>query len=109
MNLVDLGVTDKVQAKLAKLHIHNVWDAVLHLPLRYEDETHITMIADAKLGESVQVEGEVLLQEVQFKPRKQLVVKLQDDAGSVLMLRFIQFLPQPTTAIEQGQARARRG
>ena len=103
MNLVDLGVTDKVQAKLAKLHIHNVWDAVLHLPLRYEDETHITMIADAKLGESVQVEGEVLLQEVQFKPRKQLVVKLQDDAGSVLMLRFIHFYPSQQQQLSKGK------
>ena len=103
MNLVDLGVTDKVQAKLTKLHIHNVWDAVLHLPLRYEDETHITMIADAKLGESVQVEGEVLLQEVQFKPRKQLVVKLQDDAGSVLMLRYIHFYPSQQQQLSTGK------
>ena len=103
MNLVDLGVTDKVQAKLAKLHIHNVWDVVLHLPLRYEDETHITMIADAKLGESVQVEGEVLLQEVQFKPRKQLVVKLQDDAGSVLMLRYIHFYPSQQQQLSTGK------
>ena len=103
MNLVDLGFTDKVQAKLAKLHIHNVWDAVLHLPLRYEDETHITMIADAKLGESVQVEGEVLLQEVQFKPRKQLVVKLQDDAGSVLILRYIHFYPSQQQQLSTGK------
>ena len=103
MNLIDLGVTDKVQAKLAKLHIHNVWDAVLHLPLRYEDETHITMIDDAQLGVSVQVEGEVLLQEVQFKPRKQLVVKLQDDAGSVLMLRFIHFYPSQQQQLGKGK------
>ena len=88
-----LKITDTTAKKLEKLHLNTPWELALHLPLRYEDETHITMIDDAQLGVSVQVEGEVLLQEVQFKPRKQLVVKLQDDAGSVLMLRFIHFYP----------------
>lgn len=102
LNLTELGVTDKLQTKLEKLHIHNGWDAVLHLPLRYEDETHITMIADAQLGESVQIEGEVVMQEVQFKPRKQLLVKLQDDAGSTLILRYIHFYPSQQQQLAKG-------
>ena len=38
-----------------------------------------------------QVEGEVIHQEVTFKPRKQLIVQIADDSGSVLFLRFIHF------------------
>lgn len=102
LTLSQLGVTDKIQTKLEKLHIRNAWDAILHLPLRYEDETHITMIADAPFGQSVQVEGEVLMQEVQFKPRKQLLVKLQDDAGSTLILRFLHFYPSQQQQLAKG-------
>jgi ATP-dependent DNA helicase RecG len=32
-----LGITEASAKKLAKLHIHTLWDLVLHLPLRYED------------------------------------------------------------------------
>ncbi|AUZ04628.2 ATP-dependent DNA helicase RecG [Vitreoscilla sp. C1] len=101
--LTDLGVTDKWQQKLAKLHIHNAWDAILHLPLRYEDETKITAIAHAKIGESVQVEGIVLQQEVQFRPRKQLLVHIQDGMGATLFLRFLNFYPSQQQQMAKGQ------
>ncbi len=48
-----------VAAKLDKLEIRGEFDLVLHLPLRYEDETRITAIARAPPGVPVQVEGTV--------------------------------------------------
>lgn len=86
-----LGITDKTAAKLKKLNIHTLWDLVLHLPLRYEDETHIMPIADAPLGEVCQVEGEVFFQQVQTMPRKQLIIRIKDSAGTPLVLRFLHF------------------
>ncbi|RPD84914.1 ATP-dependent DNA helicase RecG [Neisseria weixii] len=86
-----LKVTDTTAKKLDKLHLNSAWDLALHLPLRYEDETHIMPIADAPVGVPCQVEGEVVHQEVAFKPRKQLVVQIADGSGSVLHLRFIHF------------------
>ncbi len=86
-----LKITDTAAKKLEKLNLHTPWDVALHLPLRYEDETHIMPIADAPIGTPCQVEGEVLHQEVQFKPRKQLIVQIADGSGSVLFLRFIHF------------------
>lgn len=86
-----LKITETAAKKLDKLHLNTAWDLVLHLPLRYEDETHIMPIIDAPLGVPCQVEGEVLHQEVQFKPRKQLIVQIADGSGSVLNLRFIHF------------------
>ena len=86
-----LKITDVSAKKLDKLNLNTAWDLVLHLPLRYEDETHIMPIKNAPIGVPCQVEGEVIHQEVTFKPRKQLIVQIADDSGSVLFLRFIHF------------------
>ncbi|PCI58909.1 MAG: ATP-dependent DNA helicase RecG, partial [Methylophilaceae bacterium] len=55
---------------LAKLGIHNTQDLLLHLPLRYIDETRIVPIRDLRLGDSAQVQGEIVHAEVAYKPRK---------------------------------------
>ncbi|OSI06898.1 ATP-dependent DNA helicase RecG [Neisseria animaloris] len=98
-----LKITDTAAKKLEKLNLHTPWDVALHLPLRYEDETHIMPIKDAPIGVPCQVEGVVTLQEVQFKPRKQLVVQIQDHSGSVLFLRFIHFYPSHQKQMAQGK------
>lgn len=98
-----LKITDTAAKKLEKLNLHTPWDVALHLPLRYEDETHIMPIKDAPTGVPCQVEGIVTLQEVQFKPRKQLIVQIQDDSGSVLFLRFIHFYPSHQKQMAQGK------
>ena len=59
-------------AKLAKLGIHHRADLLLHLPLRYEDETQITPIAAAQPGMTVQVQGVITHSEVMFRPRRSL-------------------------------------
>ena len=86
-----LKINDAIASKLDKLGLKNAWDVVLHLPLRYEDETQITPIAQAVMGASCQIEGVVTQQEVKFKPRQQLLIQVCDDVGSVLVLRFIHF------------------
>ena len=86
-----LKINDAIASKLDKLGLKNAWDVVLHLPLRYEDETQITPIAQAAMNASCQIEGVVTQQEVKFKPRQQLLIQVCDDAGSVLVLRFIHF------------------
>lgn len=98
-----LKLTDATAGKLAKLHIRSLWDAVLHLPLRYEDETHITPIKDAPVGVSCQVEGEVAHQEIQFRPRRQLIAQIRDQSGSVLHLRFIHFYPSQQKQLAKGK------
>ena len=98
-----LKITDTTAKKLEKLGLNTPWEVVLHLPIRYEDETHITPISDAPFGESCQVEGIVELQEVQFKPRRQLVVRIRDAAGSVLFLRFIHFYASHQKQMAEGR------
>ncbi|MCC7081277.1 MAG: ATP-dependent DNA helicase RecG [Burkholderiales bacterium] len=86
------GVPADIAPKLAKLGIR-VWaDLILHLPLRYEDETRLVPLASAPSGELVQVEASVLDAEVQYRPRRQLVVRVED-ASEELTLRFLHFYP----------------
>ena len=85
------GATKAVAEKLDKLGIRTQADLVLHLPLRYEDETWITPIAELRPGVPAQVEAEIVDASVQYRPRRQLVVRVQDDAGGDLVLRFLNF------------------
>lgn len=96
------NVAPATAKKLEKLGIRRRLDLVLHLPLRYEDETHLYTIVDAPYGQPVLVEGEVESSEVQFKPRRQLVVRIADAGGS-LVLRFIHFYPSQQQQLAKGR------
>jgi len=52
-------VSPTTAAKLAKLGLARDADLVLHLPLRWEDETRITPIRDLLPGQTVQVQAVV--------------------------------------------------
>ncbi len=82
----------RTEEKFAKLGLRCDMDFVLHLPMRYEDETEIIAMRDAGFrgGSSVQVEGEVTECDVQYRPRRQLVVTISDATGQVV-LRFLNF------------------
>jgi len=87
--------------RLAKLNINRAFDLILHLPLRFEDETHITRIADARHGVSVQVEGTVVNADVKFRPRRQLVAHIEDSSGT-LVVRFLNFYPSQVKQFRAG-------
>lgn len=89
-------------ANLNKLGIANIQGLLLHLPLRYIDETHITLIRDLRMGESAQVEGEIVHAEVTYKPRKALIARLEDASGH-LTLRFLHFYPSQIAALAVGK------
>lgn len=93
---------------MAKLGLVRDIDLALHLPLRYEDETRLTRIADAREGTTVQVEGTVADCHVAFRPRRQLVVRLDDGSGE-LTLRFLHFYPSQQKALSPGTRVRARG
>ena len=96
------GIPKATLAKLAKLGVHNRFDLVLHLPLRYEDETQLQRIAELTPGMSAQVEGEIIHSEVLFRPRRTLVCQVQDDSG-ILHLRFLHFYPSQQKQLAVGK------
>ena len=85
-----MTVSAPMQEKLSRLGIHNELDLLLHLPIRYEDETHLFPIGDAPQGQIVQVEGMIIHNEVVIRPRRQLVCQVEDGSG-VLVMRFLNF------------------
>jgi len=95
-----------LREKLRKLGLNRVDDLVLHLPIRYEDETARTPIAEALDGLPVQVEARVLDVSVQFRPRRQLVVRVGDDSGE-LVLRFLNFYGSQTKQLERARDEGR--
>jgi ATP-dependent DNA helicase RecG len=96
-------------SKLAKLGLRTDMDLVLHLPMRYEDETQVVTIREACLrgGHVSQVEGVVVKNEVTFKPRKQLIVTIADETGE-LNLRFMNYYGSQVRQLAEGvRVRAR--
>jgi ATP-dependent DNA helicase RecG len=94
--------TDTVAGKLAKLGIRGQRDLVLHLPLRYEDETKLTSLAKARSGEPVLVEAEVVESKVEYRGRRTLVVKLTDGERE-LWVRFMHFYPSQLKQFKEGK------
>jgi ATP-dependent DNA helicase RecG len=95
------GFSKPLIANLHKLGISHLPALLLHLPLRYIDETRICSIRELKLGEAAQVEGEIVHAEVSYKPRKALMARLQDASGQ-LTLRFLHFYPSQIAALKEG-------
>ncbi|MFK0378482.1 ATP-dependent DNA helicase RecG [Pandoraea sp. NPDC090278] len=76
--------------KLAKLGLKRDIDLILHLPMRYEDETTLRKIGEVLPSELAQVEGVVTASDVAYRPRRQWVVRIADE-GHELVLRFLNF------------------
>jgi ATP-dependent DNA helicase RecG len=96
------SLTKTTLGKFARLGIHDRFDLVLHLPLRYEDETQLQRIVDLKPGTGVQVEGEIVHSEIVYRPRRTLLCQLQDDSG-ILHLRFLHFYPSQQKQLAVGK------
>jgi len=97
------------ESKLAKLGLRTDMDLVLHLPMRYEDETSVVPIREACLrgGHVSQVEGVVTKSEIAYRPRRQLLVTIADDTGD-LLLRFMNFYGSQVKQLAEGtRVRAR--
>ncbi|MFD0753848.1 ATP-dependent DNA helicase RecG [Massilia norwichensis] len=103
-------VQKTIESKLARLGLRTDMDLVLHLPMRYEDETEIVPVREACLrgGHVSQVEGIVTKNEITYKPRKQLLVTLADDTSDI-QLRFMNFYGSQVKQLAEGTRVRARG
>ena len=97
-----------VESALTKLGLVRDIDLALHLPLRYEDETRIAKLRDAREGDTAQIEALVMRCEVSYRPRRQLVVTV-DDGTDICILRFFSFYPSQQKALAVGNRIRARG
>jgi ATP-dependent DNA helicase RecG len=96
------------QKALRKMGLLRPVDLALHLPFRYEDETRISSLSEARDGEVVQIEAVVQSCNVVFKPRRQLQAVV-DDGSDTCTLRFFNFYPNMQKALEVGRHVRLRG
>ena len=96
------------QKALRKLGLDRAIDLALHLPLRYEDETRIVRLLDTREGDVAQIEATVTSCEVAYKPRRQLLVVV-DDGSDTCTLRFFNFYPSQQQALAVGNRLRLRG
>ncbi|AHV91502.1 ATP-dependent DNA helicase RecG [Bordetella holmesii] len=96
------------ERRLHNLGLVEPEDFVLHLPLRYEDETRVLPISAVRPGFSAQVEGEILRSEVLYRPRRQLTAVIADESGE-LQLRWFNFYPSQQKQLTAGRRLRARG
>jgi len=96
------------QKAMRKMGLVRDIDLALHIPLRYEDETRIVKLADAQEGDTIQIEATVVSSEVQLRPRRQLLVIVDDGTGTCV-LRFFSAYPAQQKALAVGQVIRARG
>jgi ATP-dependent DNA helicase RecG len=96
------------QKALEKLGLRRDIDLALHLPLRYEDETRIVKLSEVRDSYPVQIEATVTHQEVTYRPRRQLIVTV-DDGTDTCTLRFFSFYGSQQKALAVGNTVRVRG
>ncbi|TRZ96558.1 MAG: ATP-dependent DNA helicase RecG, partial [Rhodocyclaceae bacterium] len=101
LSLAEKKSANTLAARLARLGLRTDADYVLHLPLRYEDETRITAIRDALPGVAAQFEVDVIDSEIAYRPRRQLLARVSDASGT-LLLRFLNFYPSQQKTLQAG-------
>jgi ATP-dependent DNA helicase RecG len=96
------GVGPALATRLEKLGLSRAEDLLFLLPLRYEDRTQLVKIGSLVAGTRCLVTGEVLLSEVAFRGRRNLLVRIGDGSGQ-LTLRFFHFSRQQQAQFEAGK------
>ncbi len=98
-----------IDAIARKLGLASAADLILHLPLRYEDETRLTLLRDARPGHPVLLEATVMHSEIKKQPRRQLIVELSErpdqECGNTnppLFVRLLHFYPSQVAQLRPG-------
>ncbi|MBU3627655.1 ATP-dependent DNA helicase RecG [Polynucleobacter sp. AP-Reno-20A-A9] len=87
--------TKQAPSTLQKMGLDSPMALALHLPSRYEDETELLTIEEAihqGRFNSAQTQGVVIRNQVLFRPRRQMIVTIEDETET-LNLRFLNFYP----------------
>ncbi len=95
------GVGEQIATRLRALGVETTQDLLFLLPLRYEDRTRVVPLGELLPGQRAAVEGEVLLTEVSFRGRRQMLSRIGDGSG-YLTLRFFHFSLQQQQGLARG-------
>ena len=96
------GVGPSLERKFNQLGIYNLQDLLFHLPFRYEDRTKLSPINSVKLGDRVQINGEIVSNKILFGQRRSLQCMLRDSTGFIY-LRFFHFSSAQKNSLTPGK------
>jgi len=103
--------TKPAPTTLKKMGLDSPMALALHLPSRYEDETELFTIEEALHQgrfSPTQTQGVVIRNQVLFRPRRQMLVTIEDDTAT-LQLRFLNFYPSQQKQMAVGSQIRVRG
>ena len=95
------GVGPSLSTTLQKLGIFRLIDLLLHLPIRYQDRTHLVPLRQLQAGQECLVQGQVIDSQVAYGRRRSWVVTLEDGTG-YLSLRFFHFSKSQQASLKTG-------
>ena len=95
------GIGPALAKKLERLGLYRVEDLLFLLPLRYEDRTQLVKLGALEIGTRCLVTGEVLLAEIVYRGRRNLLVRISDGSGQAT-LRFFHFSRQQQAQFQPG-------
>ncbi|BCG64468.1 MAG: ATP-dependent DNA helicase RecG [Methyloprofundus sp.] len=84
------GIGGQTVIRLEKLEIRRIRDLIFHLPIRYEDRTHIQAINKLSPESTALVCARVVSSSILNRGRRMLVCQISDETG-YLSLRFFHF------------------
>ncbi len=97
------GVGPKLKDKLERFGLRTVQDVLFHLPFRYQDRTRISLIGSLVPGQEAVVTGKIELTDVVYRGRRNLVCRIADGSGH-LMLRFFHFSAAQQEKLARGRS-----
>jgi len=103
--------TKQAPTTLKKMGLDSPMALALHLPSRYEDETELFTIEEALHQgrfSPTQTQGVVIRNQVLFRPRRQMLITIEDDTAT-LQLRFLNFYPSQQKQMSVGSQIRVRG
>ena len=98
-----LNVSEKTAELFARAGIITLRELILHLPLRYEDRSHLTPIAALRDGATVQICGEIIHADLIQRQRRILTVTVRDEAGDMCKLLYFNYYPSQQKAFVPGR------
>jgi ATP-dependent DNA helicase RecG len=99
------GVGPALKEKLGRLGISSKQQMLFHLPLRYEDRTHVTPVGGLQAGQRALIEVEVLTSGVTYRrggPRGRILLLKVADGSGMLTLRFFHFSAAQQNRLQKG-------
>ncbi|MBI3103644.1 ATP-dependent DNA helicase RecG [Candidatus Daviesbacteria bacterium] len=83
------GIGSSLAYKLKRLNLNTIEDLIYHFPFRYDDFSHTTSVVEAKVGETVTLQGEVWsIKNIYTRSRKILTQAIFNDGTSPIELTW---------------------